>query len=371
MPNNRIAHLSSAHPACDDRIFEKECRSLADAGYDVVLVAPHDRSEVVGGVRVHGVPIIEGRMKRMTQTVHAVYRAAVEEDAAVYHLHDPELLPVAVLLRLRNKRVIFDFHEDFPLQVSTKNWIPKPLRAPTVMIARFMTALAVRSSHKVVAATPGIAQTLPLSKTGIVQNYPVIESFGSNGSAPYAERAAGAVYIGAISAARGVKEMVQAMSMLPADIDSKLFMAGEFQPSGLLDEVQSLPGWERTRFVGFQPRHEIAQLLARVRIGLVLLHPAPNYIESQPVKLYEYMTAGLPVVASDFPYWRRIVDEAGCGLLVDPKDPRAIADAIEWLFRNPKEAEEMGKRGREAVFTRYNWRAEVPKLLGLYEEVLH
>ena len=101
-----------------------------------------------------------------------------------------------------------------------------------------------------------------------------------------------------------------------------------------------------------------------------LLHPKPNYVESQPVKLYEYMTAGLPVIASDFPYWRRIVDEAGCGLLVDPKDPEAIADAIEWLWRNPEEAEEMGKRGREAVFARYNWRAEVPKLLGLYEEIL-
>ena len=82
------------------------------------------------------------------------------------------------------------------------------------------------------------------------------------------------------------------------------------------------------------------------------------------------MAASLPVIASDFPLWRQIVDGAGCGLLVDPLDPKAIAGAIQWLLDNPHEAEAMGRRGRQAVATEYNWDRETRKLVALYNRML-
>ncbi|MGQ9498496.1 MAG: glycosyltransferase, partial [Desulfotomaculales bacterium] len=166
-----------------------------------------------------------------------------------------------------------------------------------------------------------------------------------------------------------IREMVTAMTLLPEALGVRLVLAGKFVPPFLEDEVRQLPGWERVDFRGWQDRAAVARLLGEARAGLVVLYPEPNYVEAQPNKLFEYMSAGLPVIASDFPLWRDIVEEAGCGLLVDPLDPAAIAQAIQWILEHPKEAEAMGRRGQKAVFDRYNWDTEAAKLLAFYRRL--
>ncbi len=122
-------------------------------------------------------------------------------------------------------------------------------------------------------------------------------------------------------------------------------------------------------FHGYAEEDSVLRLLGASRIGLAVLHPEPNYLKGHPTKLFEYMAAGIPVVASDFPLWRGIVEGAGCGLLVDPLDVRSMASAIERLLRHPEEADAMGKRGREAVEKRYNWSIEEGKLLDFYHRL--
>jgi glycosyltransferase involved in cell wall biosynthesis len=110
--------------------------------------------------------------------------------------------------------------------------------------------------------------------------------------------------------------------------------------------------------------------MAQSVAGLVTLHPNGNYLNAQPVKLFEYMAAGIPVIASDFPLWRRIVEDAECGLLVDPLDPRAIAAAVDWLVDNPEAAQRMGESGRKAILKRYSWDVEKRRLFQFYDAIL-
>jgi len=366
----KVVHLTSVHPSFDTRIFYKECRTLVQAGYEVVLVAPHNRDEVVHGVRIKAVPKPGSRPERMTKTVWQVYRAAVAEDAQVYHFHDPELIPVGVMLKLKGKKVVYDVHEDVPKQILTKPWIPSFLRRIVAKCASLFENIGSRFFDGVVAATPTIVGHFPGGKSVVVQNFPLLNELVAPDAMPYSHRPANIAYVGGISTIRGIREMVKAMELLSEELGARLYLAGAFSPVELHNDICRMPGWEKVEFLGWQTREEVGALLGYVRMGLVLLHPTPNYYDALPVKLFEYMSAGIPVVVSDFPLWRQIVEGAGCGLVANPLDPPAIADAIEWLLTHPEEAEEMGRRGQEAVRNFYNWDNEARVLLNFYERLL-
>jgi len=219
------------------------------------------------------------------------------------------------------------------------------------------------------AATPTIAQRFPRPKTVTVQNFPFSNEWVQDQFSPYDQRAPILIYVGGISEYRGAKEMVLAVGSLPRHLQARLQLAGDFNPIGFEEELTRVSGWERVDFLGWQSREQVYKLFGRARIGLVVLHPLVNYLTSYPIKLFEYMGAGLPVIASDFPLWRQVVKGSECGLLVDPLNPTAIAEAIQWLLEHPGEAEEMGKRGHEAVRERYNWDNEAKKLLVLYRSI--
>lgn len=367
--STRVAHLSSNHDAFDTRIFLKECRTLAGAGYDVVFVVPHERDHVRDGVRIRAVPVPGTRRERMLQAAWRVYVAGLDEDASIYHFHDPELIPYALLLKLRGNAVIYDVHEDRPKQIASKDWIHPRLRDAVAGAVGGIEWLASRVFDHTIAVTPSIAKRFPLQKTTLVQNYPIAEELvqAERRTRPGGGRRI--AFVGGISSVRGIREMVDAMDLLSSDMEATLTLAGSFFPPRLENEVRGMPGWRHVEFVGWSSRDQVARLLAESDVGLVLYHPEPNHVEAQPNKLFEYMSAGLPVVASDFPLWREIVEGSGCGLLVDPLQPKEIAGAIRWLLAHPAEAEAMGDRGRHAVQSRYNWASEADRLLHVYERV--
>jgi glycosyltransferase involved in cell wall biosynthesis len=121
---------------------------------------------------------------------------------------------------------------------------------------------------------------------------------------------------------------------------------------------------------GHLDRIGVQQVLRRAMAGLVTLHPVVNYLDALPVKMFEYMAAGLPVIASRFPLWQDIVEGNQCGVCVDPGNPAAIAAAIDHFCRHPHIARRMGENGRRAIHTRYNWGSEADKLAAFYDAVL-
>jgi glycosyltransferase involved in cell wall biosynthesis len=366
LTRTKIAHLSSVHPPRDPRIVLKECSTLAAAGMEVVYVCPHAQDESVNGVRVHAVPFRRGRLSRVTATAFDVWKTALREKPAVFHVHDPELLPLAILARLAGHRVVYDVHEDLPLQVLAKHWIPRPLRPPMAWAAKWLERLAARALSGIVAATPQIGARFPSQKTVVVQNFVMLDELAVTAPTPYCERPNSFVYIGGIAAIRGAVEMVEAIGAVAAHLGARLALAGPVSHAALAAELERHEGWGRVDFHGWQSRAEVAVHLHRARAGILVIHPTENYLESYPVKLFEYMAVGLPVIVSDFPLWRAMIGDVGCAIFVDPLDAKEITAAMTWILEHPDEAERMGAKGPAAARDRFNWNVEAAKLLAFY-----
>ena len=365
----RVVHLTSVHPPFDVRIFHKECKSLAVGGYDVTLIAPRAEGDVIrDGVKVCAVPVPRDRRERMTRTIWQVYEAAVREKAEIYHFHDPELIPVGVLLGMRGRRVIYDVHEDYTSTVYEKQWIPALLRRPSSAAVRACEFASTAAFDRIIAATPTIAWRFRPSKTRLVQNFPRTDEFSFSDHSPYEKREAIAVYVGGLGDSKGLREMGQAIALASKKIPVKLVIAGKVI-SGARAEFESDRGNPLIERKGQLERAQVGELLARAKVGLVLFHPIGNHVNGQPNKMFEYMAAGLPVVASDFPLWRKIITTAECGLLADPLNPAAIAEALVWLLRHPARAAQMGRNGRRAVAEHYNWERESKSLFATYAEL--
>jgi glycosyltransferase involved in cell wall biosynthesis len=367
----KIVHLTSVHPSSDIRIFYKECTSLAEAGYEVVLIAPHEEDGCLSGVKIRAVPKARSQVERMTGTVVRILRKALKEGAVLYHFHDPELIPVGIVLKLFGKQVVYDVHENVPEDILTKDYIPSCWRKWIAGMVGMVEVLGSQCFDGVVAVIPTICRRFPRDKTVLVRNFPVADELAPRTVNPYAERPLSLIYVGRISVERGIKEIIQALGHLPDPLRAKLLLAGVFTPRGLADRVLRMKGAERVDFRGWLPRNDVLKLFGEARVGLALFHPGPNQSDSYPNKLFEYMAAGIPVVASDFPLWREIVEKAGCGLLVDPLDPRAIAEAMQWLLEHPEEAAAMGRKGVQAVLSDYNWAHEAETLRQFYHRLLN
>lgn len=371
MKNKNIAiacHLTSVHIFNDTRIYIKECCTLAQAGYEVHLIAPDAPNEVRQLVNLHGViKIKNNRLLRMTKTIFNVYQKALDINAEIYHFHDPELILVGLFLKAKGKKVIYDVHEDLPRQTLSKDYIPKKFRKITAFGSEIIENFAVKYLDALVTATPHIRDRfLKLGCHAIdINNYPILSELHIP-NLNWKQKEKAVCYVGGITEIRGIFTMIEAMSQ----IDGTLLLGGNFANSQEQEQAKKMKGWAKVQKLGYLNRMQVSQTLAKSMAGLVVLHPTMNYLDSLPVKMFEYMSAGLPVIASNFPLWKEIIEGNNCGICVDPLDTKEISQAIQWIFEHPQEAQTMGKNARRAVENKYNWENEAEKLLSLYARYL-
>lgn len=367
----RVFVVTSVHGRYDVRVFLKQCCSIASIGHDVALVVQDGK----GNENRDGVNIIDlgnpppDRVRRIFLSPWRMYRFLRAVSPDIVHFHDPELLPLGYLLKRGNHFVIYDSHEDFPRQVLTKHWISPVFRKMISFLFEIFENYIVKRLDAVVCATPFIAKRFKLINPNCVDvnNFPILAEYlplSDRKSQPFSRTIC---YIGAITRERGISELVDAIYLLQ---NVTLIVCGPFESQVYEDELKAKPGWRYVDYRGIVGRTEVAKIMSDSVVGIVTFLPGPNHNDSQPNKMFEYMSAGLPLIASFFPLWRQIIENSNCGLCVDPSSPQEIADAIEKLLSNELMCRQMGAAGRQAVAERFNWSNEAEKLLELYRNAL-
>lgn len=372
-----VCILTTAHSPYDDRIYHREAVSLLRAGYRVEVIAPWGRSELTtDGIRIIAVKKPATRLGRFTQTAARIFRKALCEQADIYHFHDPDLLPWMVALSAKGKRVVYDVHEYNAKSILGKTWLPAALRGPAAMSVGWLEGWASGRFSGVITVNPHMANLFRPFNANVesIANYPVpwFVDRCTRSEETATERV---IYVGGLNKERGYELIFDAMNLVrqrrpnaeclavgPVDYSSVNGKYPRFNQEG-----QSINGvaWGGTVKLG-----DVPEYLLSARVGWIPFENICRFAHSEPIKLFEYMAAGLPVVASQLGFIAKIVEETGCGLLVPPSDAQAHADAICYLLDHPDEAAAMGDRGKRAVLDSYNWSHEEKKLLDFYRQIL-
>jgi glycosyltransferase involved in cell wall biosynthesis len=366
----KIVMLTSVHNATDDRIFYKQARSLSQAGYEVVIIGQHPEDTVIEGVKIVALKKPKNRLRRILFSTITVFKLALKEKANLYHFHDPELIPIGIILKLLKKKVIYDVHEDYSEQILSKNYISSWCRKFISFLFNALEKLFCCFFDGIVIAHDYLKTKFKHSLKISARNYPIIgKKIEKNDLSIEKDEKTVVIYAGGLTKIRGITEIVKAFELIKTD-NVELWLFGEFYPEDYREEIKKTKGFERTKWKGMVSFEEIFSYYKKADIGIVCLSPIPNYIKATPNKLFEYMLSGLAVIASNFPLWKEIVEGNRCGITVDPLNPEEIAHAIEYLANKPELRRQMGENGKRAVFEKYNWENESKKLVNLYKEIL-
>jgi len=365
----KICHLTSAHVRYDIRIFLKECCSLTKGNFNVhLVVADNKGDELIENVNIFDVGKLEGRINRFLKTSNRVYKKGLKLDCDIYHIHDPELIPYGLKLKRKGKKVIFDAHEDLPKQLKSKPYLSKFFRVLLPYIFEKYERYAFKKFDAILGATPYISTKISkINKNSHnINNFPIIGELDNNQD--WGTKKNEICYVGGSSIIRGIYQIVDAMEFVKSDV--VLNLVGGFNQANILPKLKERKGWERVNYHGHVGRDEVSKIMARSKAGIVTFLGVPNHIDAQPNKMFEYMSAGLPLIASNFPLWKDIVTKNKCGLTVDPKDSIAIAKTIDSIVLNIEESSRMGLNGKNAVLKKYNWQQEELKLINIYNNLI-
>lgn len=371
----RICHITTVHSRFDARIFHRECKSLTDAGYMVCLIAPGSEEEFIEGVHIIPVQNAKNRLYRFFVTDFTALVKAGKLNCDLYHFHDPELIWVGVALKILRKKVIYDVHENVSLQISSKFWIPVRLRMIVAAIFRLIEGFSVRFFDKIIVAGQDILQQSHLKrferKVSVVNNFP-IETIRDDNLSRKKFITAKFIYSGNINEERGILEIIKAANLI-IEQDFELTIMGNFENNKVRNKV--LFEAKDNRKISIYPAvpyEELFNTLLEYNVGMICFKPTPNNlgaIYGRNNKIFEYLQAGLAIIASDLPGWKDFVCDNEVGVVANPNDPASIAEAMRYLILNKNILKRMSKNSRN-LSLKYSWKSQSEALIKAYREVL-
>jgi len=338
----RLLVVSSVHPSDDPRIRHKLIRSLQD-DWDVTFAGVGRGPVDQRGIR--WIELAGGRLRRSVRAAWYLFGHGYD----VASVHDPELLPAAIAASLLGRTVVFDVHENVPAQIRTKEWIPSPLRRPLAWIAGFLLHVAERR------------MSITLAEAGYVglfaDMHPVFPNYldGEPPAMRDGDPDIGIVYLGDVTESRGLAVAVEAAGAAGASVFTIMGRCGpEFRAR--LEHLAAQ--WDmHLKFHGFVNPEEALRITAGGVMGLSPLLDAPNYWESLPTKVLEYLAVGIPTLASDLAGTRSVIGGKPGAVLVPPGDISAWRNAIRSAL-DDTELRADARSGARAIRASYVWPRE-------------
>ena len=372
-----ICFLSSMHTPFDKRVFEKEARSLAVAGFSVTHIAPGDGSEFVkNDVRIVTYLGREGLFGRILQ-LRLLYKIAVSVGADVYHCNELDSWLIGLVMKaFHGAKCVVDIHEHYPEEFAEVRF-PIFLRGIVRSLVAFGMWVFSNYTDKVVVAKSSLLQDfeyLSDEKLVLVQNYSPLRNFSDDGEVEtknkFPVQEFRMIHLGLFGVARGWPQLLKAMTILD-DRDIKLSIVGEIgdgTEEAFRQECQARGLAESVEMISWLPIDEAMELVKASHLGLILFQPGYyNHIHAFPHKLFDYMGAAVPVLVPQIAVEVvEIVTKADCGLCIDTGSPEAIAEAIREAKTNAREMIAKGEKGKEAVFKELNWENEEGRLIQTY-----
>jgi hypothetical protein len=356
--------LTTVHSAVDDRILHREAKTISEAGLSVCVIGPHPCQETIDGVAIDPLPRATRRWQRLL--LHwKLLQKALRAQGPVYIFHDPELFGVALVLRAAGKKVLYDSHENLPMQALQKEWIPKAVRYLLVPLIYMVEWVVSHLLSGVIGATPLIQQRFSGVPNVLVRNYPTASALRV--LTPHTDvetRNNVGIYAGSLTRIRGIRELIIAFSAIP---DAELWLVGPFEDRSFEQEILArMPA--NVKYLGTLPFQQVLTLYASAKFGVLVYYPSPNARNALPIKLFEYMAAGLPVLTSNLPEYEALT--AGCGIAVDPHNIAQIRAAITSLLSNPAMISEMSAVARRRALQEFTWEAEGERLVQFCSSLL-
>lgn len=363
----RICHITTVHNYNDNRIFYKECTSLSKSGYNVYLLACSNRDFVEDTINVIGLKKYKNRIKHFfLVSVIDVFRKSQKINAQVYHFHDPELIFIGLILKILGKKVIYDIHENNSASIMSKPYLK--YTSVKKIIAKLLFSLEKVSSRifdAIVTARPDISEKFIKYNPTTVRNFPILPKKNDN-SIFVDKKKKTVIYVGGMSAIRGIKQLIQAFEGLG---NYELWLLGRWESTEFQESCMKLKGWQNVKYLGVVKPYEVFSFIEKADAGIITFLPKENHLTTLATKPFEYMAVGLPVIMSNFPYWKSFFGDLA--FYVDPNNSRDIRSKIVELFSNKKRRDDMSKAGKYKIFHEYNWEVENKKLIQLYSKLLN